>query len=664
MRPLHFLTFLLSLLAAAPTAHAQATPDWLKQTHALASPTTEKKPQAIILRQETHYDYRPDGTCLETTRVALRILNAKGKSHARAQAYFRAGTDKVRSAQAWILSGQNKPITYAKKDFTEVAPDERTSLITDARILLLNAEANTKPGDTFAYEVSIETRTIFSELVTDLQNSLPIAQHLVRLTLPPKWTSAATFHHHAAITPTVDKNKTTYTLPAMPAAPDEPGQPSLRRHAPRLILVVTPPPDAQTKEKLLPPFKTWADLSVHFSSLEDKVCVVDATITAKANQLTTTATTPLEIIRALAAHAQSVNYAMVAANLGRGGGWIPQPAPLTLARHYGDCKDKANLLRALLRAKGINAYPISIYSDSDSSDPVDPDWPSPYQFNHAIIAICVPPEITGPAVLQHPKLGPLLIFDATSPHAPVGHLPPYLYGCHALLQAGPDGGLITTPSMPTPGYSITRTLNAELTPQGHLIAVAREETSGPNAYYRRSLARNLSPEEFKNTFTRSLNRTIPGAKIQNLTPDDQFQDHRFNVDFEFAAPSYAQSLRDKLLIFKPTLLARTNAPKSTTSKRTQPLDLASSEETETLTLAFPAAFTVDELPKPVRIETPFALYESTCTVENQTLTYRRTYRIHAVRIPATDYEKFKTFETQVHQAEQATAVLQRLERFK
>ena len=32
------------------------------------------------------------------------------------------------------------------------------------------------------------------------------------------------------------------------------------------------------------------------------------------------------------------------------------------AKSYGDCKDKANLMRAMLKIVGITAFPVSIYS--------------------------------------------------------------------------------------------------------------------------------------------------------------------------------------------------------------------------------------------------------------------------------------------------------------
>jgi hypothetical protein len=82
-----------------------------------------------------------------------------------------------------------------------------------------------------------------------------------------------------------------------------------------------------------------------------------------------------------------------------------------LSRGYGDCKDKANLMRAMLKVLKIEAYPIAIFS----GDPTftREEWASPDQFNHCITAVKVSDETKSPTVIEHSALGRLLIFDAT-----------------------------------------------------------------------------------------------------------------------------------------------------------------------------------------------------------------------------------------------------------
>jgi transglutaminase-like putative cysteine protease len=54
-----------------------------------------------------------------------------------------------------------------------------------------------------------------------------------------------------------------------------------------------------------------------------------------------------------------------------------------LQNGFGDCKDKPTLLEALLRAADIPSYPVLI----NSCRKLDPDVPSPSQFDHEITAV-------------------------------------------------------------------------------------------------------------------------------------------------------------------------------------------------------------------------------------------------------------------------------------
>jgi transglutaminase-like putative cysteine protease len=62
-------------------------------------------------------------------------------------------------------------------------------------------------------------------------------------------------------------------------------------------------------------------------------------------------------------------------------GWIPHDVDAILAAHFGDCKDHAALLGALLAAKGIASTPVLIGSGLNYSLPQPP---YPFIFNHII----------------------------------------------------------------------------------------------------------------------------------------------------------------------------------------------------------------------------------------------------------------------------------------
>jgi transglutaminase-like putative cysteine protease len=78
------------------------------------------------------------------------------------------------------------------------------------------------------------------------------------------------------------------------------------------------------------------------------------------------------------------------------GGWQPHPAPAVFSHRYGDCKDKATLLRSMLREIGIDSYHVVIYTERGA---VTPQTPAHHGFNHAIIAVKLPEGVSDPSLI-------------------------------------------------------------------------------------------------------------------------------------------------------------------------------------------------------------------------------------------------------------------------
>lgn len=126
------------------------------------------------------------------------------------------------------------------------------------------------------------------------------------------------------------------------------------------------------------------------------------TVTALAQSLTQGIDDPREQTRVLYDWVRTqIRY--VAIVLGRGG-WQPHGVDSIVAAGYGDCKDKATLLSALLEAKGIASTPVLVNS---SNSFWMPEIPTMQSFNHMITFI--------------PSLG--LYVDATDRWASFGVLP-------------------------------------------------------------------------------------------------------------------------------------------------------------------------------------------------------------------------------------------------
>jgi len=143
----------------------------------------------------------------------------------------------------------------------------------------------------------------------------------------------------------------------------------------------------------------------------------------------------------------------------------PQTATEVLKRHYGDCKDKAAMLVAMLRADGIAASMALL--DTGPGVDVMPDLPGMNEFDHAIVYL--PADGKGNDALW---------IDGTAEFAQVGTLPAMDQGRLALIIADGVTGLTLTPS-PTPEDDhLTELRDVQLADYGFAHVIETSLTKG------------------------------------------------------------------------------------------------------------------------------------------------------------------------------------------
>ena len=176
-------------------------------------------------------------------------------------------------------------------------------------------------------------------------------------------------------------------------------------------------------------------MAIWTAELHDGQVIVDDSVAGKARELTANAKTELEKIQAIGRFVQNMQYISIDIGVGYGNGYRPRSSSLVLQRGYGDCKDKANLMRALLRSLKIEAYPVAIFFGRSDL------YPSRMGFADAVQSLhyCDQSKCGKPTcrlLSIHSVMGRLLIFDATDDNTPVGDLPEYEQGSYALIGAG------------------------------------------------------------------------------------------------------------------------------------------------------------------------------------------------------------------------------------
>jgi hypothetical protein len=650
-----FTKFLIvcGLLIGAPAVASAGNdvPQWLQQAAAIKVPSYDKEVSAVVLLKEQQVIVSADGRVSTVTNFAVRVLAREGRSYARAAVPYLTDSGKVRDLQAWLIRSSGEIKHFGKDDVLDVISDPN-DIYNELRVKTISARDAADTGAVFGYQSNSEDHSIFGEDEWSFQDRLPTLTARYTLTLPSGWTSSSVVFNHPRMDPQVNGASSTWQLDNLPPIKEEPASPEVTNLAPRLAVSYVPTASGGGS---LRTFSNWADVSRFVSELHDPQSVPDDPLATKAHELTADAKTEIDRIRAIGTYVQNLKYISIDIGLGHGGGIKPHSAAAVFAKSYGDCKDKANLMRAMLKSIGITAYPVAIYSGD--RDYVRAEWASPIQFNHCIIAIKISDETQARTVIQDPRLGRLLIFDSTDEDTPLGDLPEDEQGSFALIVAKDDGSLVRMPVIPAEANRLQRQAEMTIRPDGSMKATIAEQSIGQTAVEERRLFRHLTRPDYTKRIEGWITRGAGGAKLSKIEPVDEIAAGRFGLNIEFEAPAYAQIMQQRLMVFKPATVSRLESLFLTDATRQYPVVLGSYAFDETVRVNLPAGFVVDELPDAVKLNTSFGSYVTTYEVKEGQLTFTRKLVQNTAIIPVDQYKSVRSFYEKIRAAEQAPVVL-------
>ena len=403
-----------------------------------------------------------------------------------------------------------------------------------------------------------------------------------------------------------------------------------------------------------PSLKSWRDVSQWHTRIAAPQADADPEMEAKVRELTAGLSSEYDKIRAIGHFVQRFRYVEIAMDLSNYGGVRPHPAAQVFAKQYGDCKDKANLMRALLKSAGIPSYLIAVYSGDRTF--VKKEWASPSQFNHMILAAQVTEATKSPVAIDSP-VGRLLLFDPTDEKTPLGDLPFHEQGSYALLCAGASGDLVRIPVVAAEANLLSQTINVALDAGGGITASLSFESTGQAARRERGLYEDGSPEQYKSAMERYLSGYAKGASVAKVDARDSFDQNRFSASLNFTSEHYAQLMQDRMLVFNPAMIEPAAARFPVVKERLEPIILNGKVYRKRVIVTLPPGFTVDEMPSPFTAEVPFARFTVAYRQESGQLVMDEELRTETVTLPATDYPKVKKFFDNVFGADSQNAVL-------
>src|ERR1039457_2182218 len=380
-------------------------------------------------------------------------------------------------------------------------------------------------------------------------------------------------------------------------------------------------------------FQSWEELGAWYASLERDRRQPNDAIKAEAAELAKGKTDNMAKVKTLYEYvSRNVRYVSLSFGLGR---YQPHAAGEVLSNGYGDCKDKNTLLAALLGAEGLQATSVLIGSQHE----LDPEIPSPSQFDHVITRVAVD--------------GKDIWLDSTNGVAPFRMLAAPLRKKEA-LAIPPDGiaSLVWTPAdLPFAAFDrsqVKGSINETGTLKAHFVIHVR----GDQELFLRFALSQMPGNRWKDFFTMVLQRTgMKGAEIDNLKvsdpsdPDNPLQidlDATVNNYFDWSAPESKMSLA-----FMQIALPPEGDTEDDNQAHPKPIKLGVPGESNVeVRVTVPPKYKV-HLPIGVEVKRDYVQYASSYKFEAGQLTAIRTLKLLSAELPVARREDYAAFRRAV-----------------
>jgi hypothetical protein len=652
------LFVLIAVVVGTCPALGADAPKWMHALTGGALPAYHERTEAVELYSEASITVLPNGKIKRLERKAYKILRPDGAKLGQLTFVFAEGHSRVTDVHAWCIPVNGKDYAVKERDslVAGMTGVPNGILASDVRVLALQVPA-ASPGNIIGYEVEMEETPDAPADLWIFQGTLPVRETHYSLQLPSGWSYKATWLNHAEESPLITgANQWRWTLENLAAVRVERHMPPLVGVAGSMYITLLAPPGHRRS------METWSDIGAWYADLARGRHDPSPQLKQRVAELTAATPTLLAKIQALAAFVQDdIRY--VAIELGIGG-YQPHAAADVLSHEYGDCKDKATLLGAMLEQIGIKSYPVIINAARGVVTERTP--PSPYEFNHAILAVALPadleedPDIV--ATNTQAKLGKLLFFDPTNPVTPFGSLSGSLQGNYGLLVT-PDGGeLVQLPAMPPSANGVTRTATLTLDESGMLRGEVREVRQGDRAAEQRFAVRTSKADTDR---IRPIERLLSGslssyqitkASIVNLPTSARAFEWRYSLE----ASHYGKVSGDVLLIRPRVVGSESRADLETREPREHPFEFEAAErDSDVFEIALPPGYQLDSLPQPVDVDEGFATYHSKTELIGRTLRYTRSYEIDKLSVPVDRAQDLRALYRIIEADERNEAVLKR-----
>ncbi|MCW3054093.1 MAG: Transglutaminase-like enzyme putative cysteine protease [Chthonomonadales bacterium] len=596
--------------------------------HAIqTAPKAEEWPDQdyAVLLDTADITVKNDGTIVARYRQTYKLFTARARGLAEVNLPYNASYQKIHVLSARTIQEDGKVLDVPSSEFRHVAQFSEDLLYDDAQGMGFSLPG-IKNNSVIDYTWEETTRPMYMPgqfwFSWTFAGPSPVECSRVTLHSPTNSPFHLALHNTQGGTPStttvVHDNITTTVWESAHLKPlvKEPMMPDWEEVAPRLEITS---------------LSSWQEIARWYWDLQKPQTSSSPALKATVDQLTAGKTTLEEKARAIYAWvSQSVRYVGLEFGLSA---FKPHRAGDIHANLYGDCKDKATLLIAMLGEVGIKAYPTLLHTETRGL--IDRNLPTPEAFDHCIALA----EVDGKEVW----------LDATAETCAYGDIPEGDRGAECLVVRDGIGEQKTIPDFTPEENGQDAVLKVDLHPDGSARIIADLTWRGRARQEAHDLLAGLSPARKEQVLKNFASQVSEGAILEKATctePKDGVPS--LTLHLECTAPHWAKRVSELLLLPAANALLIPAQLALTGEKRVWPIVQERSTSSQLqIEIALPASTIIEGLPEEVKSAGPLQTFERhfQCATDGRTLTLKQNYQEIPGTIPSEKYADVKAYNT-------------------
>lgn len=567
---------------------------------------------------------QPDGTTRTVTRQTIKIFNKLAREQeSEVKIPYTSGYETVKILRARTIRPDGTVVNVQPEDIRDHELNDEGGEYSDAKVVSFSMPA-VDAGCIIDYEY--ETVQSKSQMAGNFWTDWyfqggtdPVMLSRLTVTMPKDLKMTEQYKNtptRPQVKPSADGKTVTFTWEQKNVDPLE-------------VEPMMPPVDNIIPAMHISTVPSWQSIADWYTGLAKDRMVATGDVKTLAHTLTKDAKTPEAKAKAIYYYVEEKTR-YVALELGQSA-YQPHPPAWTCAKQYGDCKDMATLLVAMLREVGVTAYPVLL-----KVDPIDDSrnsLPSPGAFNHAI---CLA-EIDGKKYW----------LDATAQVCPWGSIPDGDRGADAFVIRDGKGAFETIPYATPEENQRDVTAKLALNSDGSASGTVEMQGNGEWDLYMRTQLSYLTPDRIKPFMQQMAQNMAPDAKvvdykISDVTDKDQPVKITLNVQFPFWA-----SQSGDLLLFKARPEQTGGGASSPLRDDIRKLPIAQEKAgmgNSLLEVTLPADYALLSAPKATtEVKSDLGQFTRTVTVQGNKLVVQTKGEDFRAQVPPARYEEVRKY---------------------